>query len=460
MDKLSHIKSETRKIHASQILNESPKQHASPRFGENQRWTASQLLRENHKSPASSDNGETHSIDASRMTIGDQLKYASRQSTGTQVKDANQHLNEIHGNVVSYNTPETHSKQASPCPNEPHKTIANQSTYETHATTVSQPRRETQTIAASPSHNEAHHSHADPDNGDDDPTDPVNGSPTTPAPASVPRLRFLVETYYDIQKLRIMTGNRIGRYTKLFNIDPKELGSVGETHLENYQLTLEKSIIRELKKELPQYNIYLWLRTVKGIGPVLAAGLIGWIGDISKFPNTSHLWSYAGLAPGQHRKIGEKSNWNSSLKTHCWKISESFVKTKGPYRELYLAFKKQDFEKHPVPVCEKCGLVLQLVLVDKVKKGQGVNEEKKDLTYIVKNLDGTAHSHGKDKNNNKIKFRVQYSPAHIHARAERKTVKLFLSHLWLEWRKLEGLPITEPYSIAILHHTGKEEPPK
>lgn len=270
--------------------------------------------------------------------------------------------------------------------------------------------------------------------------------------ASVPRLRFLVETYYDIQKLRIMTGNRIERYTNLFNVDAKELGSVGEIHLSGYQLALEKNIVLELKKELPEYKAYLWLRTVKGIGPVLSAGLIGWIGDIGKFDNVSKLWAFSGLAPGQKRKAGEKSNWNSSLKTHCWKIGESFVKNKGYYRDKYVEFKKQDQEKHQTPVCEKCGAVLKLVLVKKAKKGIGAKDDLETMTYQVKNADGSPHKHGKEK------FRVQYSPAHIHARAERKTVKLFLSHLWVEWRKLEGLPVTEPYSIAVLHHTGKEEP--
>lgn len=41
---------------------------------------------------------------------------------------------------------------------------------------------------------------------------------------------------------------------------------------------------------------------------------------------------------------------------------------------------------------------------------------------------------------------------HIHLRALRKMVKRFLADLWAEWRKMEGLPVTDPYPIAILKH--------
>ena len=40
---------------------------------------------------------------------------------------------------------------------------------------------------------------------------------------------------------------------------------------------------------------------------------------------------------------------------------------------------------------------------------------------------------------------------HAHNRAVRKMVKTFLLDLYLNWRKAEGLPISEPYSVAIIH---------
>jgi len=38
--------------------------------------------------------------------------------------------------------------------------------------------------------------------------------------------------------------------------------------------------------------------------------------------------------------------------------------------------------------------------------------------------------------------------------AIRKVVKIFLAHVWLRWRELEGLTIELPYSLTVLGHTG------
>ena len=301
---------------------------------------------------------------------------AEKKSKGVEVKHVSHQYNEAQVNIAS------HVKD------------------EAHIVVASHPPPENHSVRASHDELENHGDHAMSNSG-------VTSTIVTP---SIPRLRFLVETYYDIQKLRIMTGNRIERYSNLFKIDPKLLGSVGETHLDRYQLALEKAIVKELKQELPNYKIYAWLRIQKGIGPILSAGLISWIGDISRFSNISKLCAYAGQAPGQKRKRGEKSNWNTSLKTHCWKIGESFVKSKGYYREKYLEFKADDKRKHP--------------------------EEVKDGAKTL------------------------YTKGHIHMRAKRKTTKLFLSLLWAKWRELEGLPVTNPYSEDILKHSGIDDPSK
>ena len=47
---------------------------------------------------------------------------------------------------------------------------------------------------------------------------------------------------------------------------------------------------------------------------------------------------------------------------------------------------------------------------------------------------------------------------HIRNMTLRYVEKRFLADLWLTWRKLENLPTTEPYAISILNHTGFETP--
>lgn len=62
--------------------------------------------------------------------------------------------------------------------------------------------------------------------------------------------------------------------------------------LENQKKAVEKAI----ENELPFFNNeYLCLTSVKGIGPVIAAGLISEIGGISRFDNDSALAKFSGL---------------------------------------------------------------------------------------------------------------------------------------------------------------------
>lgn len=218
------------------------------------------------------------------------------------------------------------------------------------------------------------------------------------------KLRFLVESYYDAQKLRIMTDNRLLALSRFLGVPLEDQRIVGLTSTSTIISGLEKSIVKMLRQELADYTIYTeWMHYVKGLGPVLSAGLIAWIQDISKFDNVSKLWAFSGYhvieGKAPRRTRGAKINWNPHLKTHCWKVGKQFVKTKCLYREYYLKFKAAEAEKHP------------------------------DLTK-----------------------------GHIDARARRKVVKLFLSHLWAKWRELEGLPVTKPYSIGMMKHAGYIEP--
>ena len=45
------------------------------------------------------------------------------------------------------------------------------------------------------------------------------------------------------------------------------------------------------------------------------------------------------------------------------------------------------------------------------------------------------------------------TPAQRHMRSFRKVEKLFLQHVWLEWRKKEGLPIQRPWVFEIGLHS-------
>ena len=95
-----------------------------------------------------------------------------------------------------------------------------------------------------------------------------------------------------------------------------------------------------------------------------------------------------------------------------FQIGDSFIKQRTPvYRDIYDTEKARQIEKHLNGECERCN-----------KLGR------------------------KDK------------PGHPDAMARRKAVKIFLSHYWLEYRKLEGLPISKPWVIAHGGHVDLIKP--
>ena len=140
-----------------------------------------------------------------------------------------------------------------------------------------------------------------------------------------------------------------------------------------------------------------FLNKVKGIGPILSSGIIAWLcNPILKADYVTQIWSFCGLAPNQERKRGERLNYNPRLKTFCWKIGQSFVKFKCFGRKLYEAFREDCERKHP-----------------------------------------------------------DWSKLHCHNWARRKVVKLFIAAVWEVWRRMNKLPVTEPYPIEHLGHKDK-----
>lgn len=279
--------------------------------------------------------------------------------------------------------------------------------------------------------------------------------------------RLLVESFYDLQKLRCETFNRIvchlkEKYTKeqLAELIKQYEGVDTEVEPELQEATAPKENEGEEEKLPPQYAVYAkmlaggkvqnqvlqplveyynqlfstekktmvrldeltaevrirkeYLSGIRGIGPTLSAGIIGWIYPISRFETISKLWRYSGLAVidghAERKKKKEKIHYNPKLKTFMWKVSKSFVyqsAEKSPYRKLYDEAKADYKRKHP-----------------------------EVETYL----------------NEKGEEKKRYNPGHLHNMALRKVAKVFLANLWVKWRSMEGLSVSEPYVFGVLGH--------
>ncbi len=125
--------------------------------------------------------------------------------------------------------------------------------------------------------------------------------------------------YMDVDKLAEFLNNKSkGRFA-----DPHELAeTIKKAARSSYRLpkTVNDSVnqelavslvaIKALKKQLETLDkaietqlalIPNTLQSVKGVGPVYAAGIVAEISDINRFPNHAALAKYAGLAWTEHQ---------------------------------------------------------------------------------------------------------------------------------------------------------------
>lgn len=211
-------------------------------------------------------------------------------------------------------------------------------------------------------------------------------------------LRWLTDTYMQSQKIRIASQNRVRALEQQVDQGPE---TVFLNVLLNRFAEIEKDITKQMTKVLKHHPAWPWLTKVKGVGPTLATKLLGLIPeDISSFTTVSKLWRYAGLAvidgKAERPKKGEKLHYNVRLKTVMYLIAGSMIKSKSPYRLIY----------------------------DRAK------------SYYQQT-------------------RPEWTKAHIHMASIRKMQKVFLCHLWEEWRTQLNLPTREIYVIEVLGHEMK-----
>ncbi len=321
-------------------------------------------------------------------------------------------------------------------------------------------------------------------------------------------LRTIVRGAYDIQKLRIMMGNRIiaqfkaklgqqPSHTEEEDLDDESKSLLDDLRaefkklmdgvkkvklatfkasplistftefslLQNY-LELEESEKRHfsnLAKILTEYPIYTqWLSNVSGIGPALAGVIISEI-DITKATYPSSLWQYAGLGVesdgrgtskrSEHLKDIAYTDKDGKPAVRKGILFNPFLKTKlmgvlsGSFLKSGMSVRKvQAIGKDGKPAFKKDGT--PKMVTEKDPKGNSIPNREKCSPYALCYLDYRNrlqnHPNWKDK-----------TKGHIHNASLRYMIKRFLVDLHMAWRAIAGLPVTTEYSVGKLgmtHH--------
>ncbi|MGB9885854.1 MAG: transposase [Moorellales bacterium] len=290
--------------------------------------------------------------------------------------------------------------------------------------------------------------------------------------------RYLVTLYYLVQRDRIRAGNQVKALEK--RGEPREV----ITWIYDNVGMLERDIYSALDAYSSAHPVGVWAKSIVGIGPVLSAGLLAHI-DIEKAPTAGHIWRFAGLDPtvewlgedrartlvqevlGKSREVADehlaklavitnrraenlkaicidpekgritcsslikglaRCPYNQKLKVLCWKIGESFVKV----------------QNRPDDVYGKLYVKRKLIEHEKNERGEYADQAEAKLARFNISKDTEAY---------KWYSQGKLPPAHIHQRAKRWVVKLFLAH-WHEvayWYRYGVLP-PAPYPMAVLGH--------
>jgi predicted RNA-binding Zn-ribbon protein involved in translation (DUF1610 family) len=273
-------------------------------------------------------------------------------------------------------------------------------------------------------------------------------------------LRTLVDQYDGIQRQRIAASNRADAI----------LG--GEDHgdsdmyqgLADKMKDLEDEIAKGFKAEVDAHPVGPWLMAVRGIGPTMAAKVIGHIGDIERFDSASKLWRYAGygLVPkcltcdifipeseagfdescpdcggtdfkmaAERRVRGHKLHYDPRFKTMLFNLGDGLIRSNSPYRRIYDEAYDYYLSNRPEwTKCQDCKTT-----VSQCKKPE-------------------KHGHA----DYRVRPGKGWSTGRVHLASKRKMVKIFLAHVFEAWRRIEGLPIQELYVFAVLNHKDRLRP--
>lgn len=238
-------------------------------------------------------------------------------------------------------------------------------------------------------------------------------------------LPFLINALVRMQKWRV------GAQVRNAHLENQERMDENTTSVFAKVLETEKFIIDLVAQTIVEHPAYSWFSRIKGIGKENIAKVVG-LCDINRAPTISALWKFAGyhVVDGHAPKMvkGQKSDHNRTLRMMCWRLAESIVKNGylhggSHYYDFYL----QELENYK-----------QKYASQNIKIAPAAEMPKKE----GKIYEPTGW----------------ISVGHVQNQAKRKMIKLFLSHLWLVWRKAENLPTRAPYVHEKLGHTTFLDP--
>jgi hypothetical protein len=303
---------------------------------------------------------------------------------------------------------------------------------------------------------------------------------------TIEQIRTAIFSAYDLQKLRIQTGNRLainfraklgGPALKSDDEEdaealkvleelrkswrrltdgvarnrtlPSRRGFVGDELISDYaELALVNSYIQLERQEDASFGIIetllegvpiweTWLKGLRGVGPATAGVLLAYF-DPHKAPNVSKFWSYAGLdvaADGRARGRFQEHLVERQYQNKAGATSTRMSVTYNPWlKSRLLGMVGPTFLKTGSPYRAE---------YDRYKHGIESDPDR------IKLPEAEKQKRLKEEADPAVRAALAkrlWSPGRIHRASMRYMVKRFLADFWERWRKLEGLPTPDDYN--------------
>ena len=238
---------------------------------------------------------------------------------------------------------------------------------------------------------------------------------------SAKSLTHMVDAALAIEKVRVASEVRQSHLARQGRQDPET------DELHRHLKDLEDFVDDRVADLIQSHPAYPWFSKIKGIGKENIAKVVALI-DIEKADYISSLWKFAGFsvedgAAPKRRRGGGKLEYNSQLRSMCWRLGSSLLRANGKFYDYYLKEKDKYYQRYE-------NQRVKIVPATSLPKKDGKRYEPDNMM----------------------------TEGHIHNMALRKEIKLFLACLWLVWREAEGLPLTKPYAIGKLGHKKYIDP--
>lgn len=164
--------------------------------------------------------------------------------------------------------------------------------------------------------------------------------------AKIAEIKILFRAHEDLKKSMVREKNKLFAFSLQFKI-----AQVADDRIGKIQAQKEASIAakeKELKtlkeileKKLEALEIWTHYKQMKGIGPVIMAGLIGELGG-RQFEDNGGLKYYAGMVAR-----ADHANYNRYVKLTLFQFAEQVIKKRVPkWRPLYDSMKIYYAKKH------------------------------------------------------------------------------------------------------------------